>query len=147
MAVKTGFCSICQRTVYLGDSDALSCPVCASPLIPAEVDEQKAIRIGSNESLFREVNERIQEVSTEIPGLQEREAFVCECGASSCSALIRLTIPEYEGVRAFPARFVVVPGHEMTDVERVVDEQGGYFVVEKIGAGRQLAEDEDPRTA
>ena len=33
MAVKPTFCSICNRSVYVGHSDSLSCPVCSSPLL------------------------------------------------------------------------------------------------------------------
>jgi hypothetical protein len=43
MGVKPTFCSICNRSVYVAHTDALSCPVCSSPLLEpaapaAEVD-------------------------------------------------------------------------------------------------------------
>ncbi len=31
MATPT-FCSVCDRTVYVGDGDDFACPVCSSPL-------------------------------------------------------------------------------------------------------------------
>lgn len=33
MAVTAGFCSVCNRQVYVSEGDQLSCPVCSSPLI------------------------------------------------------------------------------------------------------------------
>jgi hypothetical protein len=48
-----------------------------------------------------------------------------------CLEQVRLTRAEYEAVRADPARFAVVPGHEKPDVERVVEQHAGYFVVQK----------------
>lgn len=35
MATET-FCTVCQRTVYLGEDDATACPVCSTPLLPSE---------------------------------------------------------------------------------------------------------------
>ena len=32
MAIEA-FCTTCQRTVYIGDGDSGSCPVCSSPLV------------------------------------------------------------------------------------------------------------------
>ncbi|HEX2057221.1 MAG TPA: hypothetical protein VHI71_02535 [Actinomycetota bacterium] len=29
------FCTVCQRTVYVGEDDTQVCPVCSTPLLPA----------------------------------------------------------------------------------------------------------------
>lgn len=147
MPVKTAFCALCQRTAYLGEDDDLRCPVCASPLVNTDTDEERAGRIGRNESLFRNVNERIEKITQGASGPREREAFVCECGTTQCSALVQLSFDEYEAIRAHPARFAVIPGHELAEVERVVEDHGTYYAVEKIGAGRAVAEAEDPRSS
>lgn len=57
--------------------------------------------------------------------------FVCECSDSTCVDAIRLTPTEYGDVRAHPTRFFVVPGHELTELERVVEENIRFTVVEK----------------
>ena len=45
-------------------------------------------------------------------------------------------------LRAEPTRFAVKPGHELPDVERVVERHESYFVVEKAeGEAARLAED------
>ncbi len=57
-----------------------------------------------------------------------------------------MTIDEYEEVRADPRRFAVAPDHVETQIERVVEDEGRFLVVEKSpGAPAAVAEDEDPR--
>jgi hypothetical protein len=101
-------------------------------------------RVGINESLFREVNERIGELG-ELYDAGDVE-FVCECGDTGCAERVTLTIRQYEAVRAEPSRFFLVPGHERLDVERVVEENAEFFVVEKLGEAGAVAEEADPRS-
>jgi len=59
-----------------------------------------------------------------------------------------LTPAEYEAVRAHPARFFVVPGHEdLTAGEAVVEECPRYTLVEKQGGEREIVERRDPRSS
>ncbi len=105
--------------------------------------ETRARLVAENESLFRDVNERIEEVS----GRWENEAasFVCECGTRGCSEMVALTLEQYATVREHPARFVVRPGHELLEFERIVEQGDGYTIVEKVGLGAEIAEELDPR--
>ena len=97
--------------------------------------------MGKNEALFREVNERIREVSGDA-----RLEFVCECSDEGCSEAVELTVPEYEAVRAEATHFVVAPGHIWEpDDEHVVREAESHTVVEKTGDAGDVSEDEDPR--
>jgi hypothetical protein len=98
-----------------------------------------------NEALFREVNERIEDVQAGFAA-QERTDFLCECGNDDCTQPISLTLAEYEQVRQRPKHFVVVPGHDVVDVERVVERTDRYAVVEKLpGAPAKIALERDPR--
>jgi hypothetical protein len=63
-----------------------------------------------------------------------------------CVDSIYLSAAEYEAVRADPATFFVVPGHEILKIERVVERYENYVVVEKIGPGRRAAVEQDPRS-
>jgi hypothetical protein len=100
-------------------------------------------RVGKNEALFREVNERIREITTWDSGVE----FLCECGDADCTQPIVMTVEEYERVRSHPTRFLVVAGHEAPDVERVVEENERFAVVEKLpGQPTTIAVDTDPRT-
>jgi len=100
-------------------------------------------RVGINESIFRDVNERIEEFSGEsdAPELE----FVCECADLSCSARLILPLREYEAVRAYPDRFLLVAGHQRSEAERMVEDHGAYLVVEKTGEAGEIAEETDPR--
>lgn len=58
---------------------------------------------------------------------------------------ITVTLDQYEGLRRFPAHFIVKPGHVYPEFERVVEEVEGFSIVEKFGeAGKQAL---DPRRA
>jgi hypothetical protein len=109
--------------------------------------EERKRRIGENEILFREVNERVEALNEAFNTLTDRVSIVCECGQLSCVDRISMTLPEYEALRADPTTFAVVRGHEVPDVETVVAEGEGYSVVMKhAGAAAQLAAEEDPRS-
>lgn len=75
----------------------------------------------------RRVNEAIERGASG-PGTA---VFVCECGRIGCTETVELSISEYEAVRSGFERFLVVPGHEMEEIEDVVERHGSYFVVAK----------------
>jgi uncharacterized protein (DUF1499 family) len=79
--------------------------------------------------LFREVNERVVEVSRQA--VEGDIEILCECGEDPCLAQITLSASAYDAVRTVPTRFVVAPGHENEKLERVVTARPGYVVVEK----------------
>jgi hypothetical protein len=148
MAIIEAYCPVCRRTVHIGEDDPHVCPVCSARLVGPGLDEARAARIADNESRVREVNERIEshaQGSVAFPA-EEKVGFVCECGDLDCSATIYLTVQEYEAVRAGPARFVLLPGHELPSAETVAERHESYQVVEKIGSARERAIEEDPRS-
>jgi hypothetical protein len=114
--------------------------------------ERRLTRLAKNEALFREVNERISEITQELgSGADNREpidGLVCECSDPEClEKLGPITIAEYEGIRQDPRRFIIVAGHQAADVEDVVDRQPTYWTVEKHeGAPSDVARDRDPRS-
>ncbi len=103
------------------------------------------VRRAETEALFRDVNERIAENARRFAAGETE--FVCECAERSCTDRVEATLDDYERVRAHGARFLLVPGHAQSDLERVVEDRGSYHVVEKIsGAVRQTVLDRDPRS-
>ena len=101
-------------------------------------------RAAQNQSLFREANERIEGLPNRPQAVYE--TFLCECCLDGCGKTISLTIEEYEGIRAHPARFAVLPGHVEWNVERVRGSADGrYEVVEKIERAAEVAAHLDPR--
>jgi hypothetical protein len=109
--------------------------------------DERARRIGRNEALYRSINERIEALNETFGTLAESMTVVCECGDSSCARQIELDPGTYERVRSDPTQFVVVPGHEMPDVEDVVEETATYAILRKHpGTPEELARATDPRS-
>jgi hypothetical protein len=107
-------------------------------------------RQAENESLFRDVNERIEvlveETFDRTDGVEAFE-FVCECQDANCTERLALTVTEYEAIRADGRQFLVAPSQEHVDltIERIVDMSTRYWVVEKIDEPGERAEQTDPR--
>jgi predicted ThiF/HesA family dinucleotide-utilizing enzyme len=99
-------------------------------------------RVAMNEATFRKINEGM-EAGQDPYG---RLAFLCECGRLGCNQLLRMTRAEYEALRANPRRFAIVEGHELPEVEDVVDRAERFIVVEKRGHPEaEVVEHTDPR--
>jgi hypothetical protein len=90
-------------------------------------------RSAKNEALLREVNERIEEIGERLQVLPEDEAldFRCECGRAECDSSVSMPVATYRRVRSDNDRFVLVPGHEDLEIERVVERADRYVVVDK----------------
>lgn len=95
-------------------------------------------RIAVNEAAFRRVNEAIE---AGTPAVDEQLQLICECGRLGCSEQISVTPAAYEAVRADRRRFIIVPGHELPEAERIVETGERYFVVEKFGEAGDIAEE------
>jgi|tagenome__1003787_1003787.scaffolds.fasta_scaffold20705572_2 hypothetical protein len=106
--------------------------------------DRRAAEIGRRQSLFREVNERIDELA-ESYDLRDEMTILCECASERCSEPIAMSAPEYEALRSIPTHFAVLAGHEVPAFERVVEQNDRYVVVEKFGESASVAIDLDPR--
>ena len=92
-------------------------------------EEEQARKAAKNQALFRDVNERIEELVDE-----------------HCVETLELSLREYEEIRTSPVHFPVKVGHDYPEFERVVAVSDGYAVVEKIGAAAEVAKTLDPRS-
>jgi hypothetical protein len=109
----------------------------------SETDQERASkdRFARNEAIFREVNERVADVSDSQARMTN---FLCECGNIDCVEEISLTDAEYVELRSNSATFAVAPGHTIEDVETVVKEADRFHVVEKHPREAAIAEATDP---
>ncbi len=82
-----------------------------------------------SESIFRDANERIAD-SVRALSLTGRAPFICECRNERCTEFLLLALEEYEDARSNPARFVTVPGHELSVAARVVAENDRFTLLE-----------------
>ena len=101
-----------------------------------------------NETLFREVNERVEDTATQFVGEEEdstQECF-CECANVDCTFRVTLTHAQYASVRADPKQFVVLPLHFTPEVETLVTKNEGHWLVRKTGEAGDYVEKLDPRS-
>lgn len=94
-------------------------------------------RLRLNEQLMEQLNQRMKSRLTEMreedgEDLDAPFDFFCECSDLDCR--LRITIPprRYEAIHRDPEQFVLLPGHEVPAVERVVEQEHGYLIVRKI---------------
>ena len=101
----------------------------------ANGSEPRRARLAQNEVLYRNVNDRIEDLNQVFDAVAAIDGeWVCECSDMSCATPIKTTVAEYEAVRANPRTFMVAPGHVSREVERVVRGNSRFTVVEKLGA-------------
>ena len=102
------------------------------------------LRLAENEIIFRQYNESVQKGFDEIKQLakanhQERLVkafedplhFYCECANPNCHKRIMLTPKEYRNLHKRRDRFIVLTGHEVAKIEKVVKRFDDFVVVEK----------------
>ena len=94
-------------------------------------------RIAYNEAWFRDLNERKADW---LQSGHPAAGFRCECWMMDCGARIQLSGSEWQELRAKPNRFAVAPGHIAPELEIVVKEHPNYWLVEKQGEAKKVAE-------
>ena len=108
--------------------------------------DQRHRRLATNESRFREINDRLAEGLRALRHPPERIDFVCECANADCREQISLTPEEYGRVRADPMTFAVAHGHDVPDAETVVGRAESFWTVRKHEDVRGIVEATDPRS-
>jgi hypothetical protein len=105
-----------------------------------------AIRAAKNEALLRSYNEQVEARHRSVRPSFAR--WLCECADANCAEPVSLSIEEYEAIRKNARRFLVVPANEHVSpgLERVVQREERYWVVEKVGVGAKVSEELDPRS-
>ena len=98
---------------------------------PLESNDRRDRRL-RNEKLFRTVNNKLRELNVEFEGFADETAlFVCECSRLECIEQLTVAVAVFDAVCARPGQFVLVPGHELPEIDRVVERNGPYLVVQK----------------
>lgn len=97
--------------------------------LPGQPSPRRALE---NERLFRRLNHKIEEhARLEDDAGDPDPRFFCECADDLCRERIALAPTEFAAAHKTQLRFIVLPGHEVPDVEQVVETHAGYYVVEK----------------
>jgi hypothetical protein len=97
----------------------------------------RARRMRENEELMEELNRRMERMLEEIREDEDTDAdapiaFLCECSHLDCRERVHLEPSLFDRIHKDPDVFVLVPGHEVPDVERVVDQVSDFLIVRKL---------------
>jgi hypothetical protein len=95
----------------------------------------RRVRAAKNQSVFRDLNERIEDISEGFDRVSSILDLICECEHETCHEHFEMTQAEYEAVRRVPTNFAGKAGHEIAGVEETVDSNERYIVVAKLGVG------------
>jgi hypothetical protein len=105
---------------------------------PVATDDGTLEREGAAQrhEIYRVVNANIVALLDRFDaGLRESESRVeiyCECGRRECTETVNLWRDEYERARAVATHFIAATGHALPNVERVVQDNGRYMIVELV---------------
>jgi hypothetical protein len=83
-------------------------------------------RILQTEEFYREVNEVIARKRS-----ANGTAFLCECANPFCNVTFKMSADDLTVLHSKPGYYVTLPGHEIPDLEDVVQRQDGYAIVTK----------------
>jgi hypothetical protein len=97
----------------------------------------RARRLRQNEELMEELNRRMERMIDEIRDEADADrdapiAFLCECSHLDCRERVHLEPSLFERIHRDPDVFVLVSGHEIPDIERVVDQMHDFLIVRKL---------------
>lgn len=102
-----------------------------------ELNYSKERRV-KNEQLFFDMNKRIQDTAKELIAQSRTDEedltlkFVCECSDASCVQKIELDVATFGAIHNIVDQYVVISGHEQTDIENVIETFPKYSVVSKF---------------
>jgi hypothetical protein len=103
-------------------------------------------RLANNEAMLRFANERMADWD-EVRVSEAVERYLCECADPDCQEKVALRKQDYEAVRSNSRRFFTVPGHEVPDIETVIETHDGWVVIEKKPEVTEIVQATDPRLA
>lgn len=117
-------------------------------------------RLAENEVVFRRMNEQIPESLEALKEAADSEGhgsvvsdidtpihFYCECSDENCRQRLVLRPSEYKEFHQNSSQFVIVPGHQVAAIERIIYNDEKIMVVEKFETPPQTATTLNPTSA
>ena len=102
-------------------------------------------RAARNESVFRDANEKLRRGRERLASADSQTPFLCECEDPCCTAMMLLTVDEYERAREFGDCFLITPDHEDRTSGDPLARAEQYILVQKSGPAGEVARGLDPR--
>lgn len=101
-------------------------------------------RLAENQVIFRKSNEQVQKNLEKLRDTAQAEGresllpevdmplhFFCECSDEKCRQRIILKPSEYKDLHQNTSQFILIPGHNLPELERTLQATDKYIVVEK----------------
>lgn len=109
------------------------------------MDNANKKKMEENEIVFRHRNEQVQRGFDELQRIAKEDQqqsmistkhtalhFFCECSDENCKKRVRIEPQAYAKIHRKQDCFVVLLGHSVPAIERIVEETSAYCVVEKF---------------
>lgn len=111
------------------------------------MSDEQARRVGLNEALFRQVNEQIRGLTRSFGADDGTMTVICECAMPDCTDQLVVGVEDYERVRSDARCYMIAAGHEIPELEEVLEEHDGWGVVRKReGIPAEVSEETNPRS-
>lgn len=101
--------------------------------------------MAENQVVFRQHNEKVQKGLEKLKKIAQehgQEAYVkesntplyfyCECSDEKCRERIQLHPSRYNEIHRDRTKFVILCGHEVESIERVIKKEADHCIVEKV---------------
>ena len=88
-------------------------------------------RIVQTEEFYRQINDVIAK-----NGRRDGKSYMCECANPYCNVTMDVTTEDITVLHSMPGYYVILPGHEIPDVEHVVHATAAYTIVANDGVAR-----------
>jgi hypothetical protein len=114
--------------------------------------EPRVSQLAKNEALFRQVNERLVELTKVLSSRagfpsEPLDGLVCECADPLCLVRVgQVSMADYEAVRGNPTLFIVAPGHVTPEAHTVQEQRAYWFVAKNEGMAAEVVRELDPRS-
>jgi len=89
-------------------------------------------RVVQTEEFFRDVNDVI--ARTRGSNGSNGSGFLCECANPFCNVTFEMSGDDLQTLHSTPGYYVILAGHDIPDLEDVVQNQNGYAIVRKRAA-------------
>lgn len=96
------------------------------------MDDTSKRKLAENEVVFREANKSVAEFAGDAASDDRPLRFYCECSKDECRERIELTPAKYRELHPNNRLFIALPGHEITEIEKIVSRQDEFIVIEKF---------------
>ena len=92
-----------------------------------------------NQVVFRKSNKQVSETFAKFKSIGEQTGddldanilFFCECSDEKCKQRVEMKQSTYDQLHSNDNRFIILPGHNIPTIERIIQKGNAYLIVEK----------------